>query len=119
MTKLLFVCLGNICRSPTAEGIFRGQASAAGLEGRIKADSAGTIAYHVGEPPDGRAQETALARGIDLADQRSRQIIEADFNRFDMILAIDRSHHSRMAELCPGDAVAVQLDLQRGGDGTE
>ena len=103
MFRVLFVCTGNICRSPTAEGVFRAQVAAAGLAERIEADSAGTIAFHIGEPPDARAQETALARGIDLSAQQARQVIEADFNRFDLILAIDRSHHERLAGLCPKD----------------
>ena len=101
MVRVLFVCTGNICRSPTAEGVFCAQVKAAGLAGRIEVDSAGTIAFHTGEPPDARAQETALARGIDLSAQRARQVAKSDFNRFDLILAIDRSHHQRLSGLCP------------------
>ena len=110
MVRVLFVCTGNICRSPTAEGVFRSRVAAAGLAGHIEADSAGTIAFHTGEPPDARAQETALARGIDLSAQRARQVSEADFNRFDLILAIDRTHHARLAELCPaGEAHRLHM----------
>ena len=103
MVRVLFVCTGNICRSPTAEGVFRALVEAAGLTGRIEVDSAGTIAYHAGEPPDERTQATALGRGIDLSRQRARQIEDADFGRFDYLVALDLSHHRRLIELCPPD----------------
>lgn len=103
MVRVLFVCTGNICRSPTAEGVFRALVEAAGLAGRIAVDSAGTIAYHAGEPPDERTQATALDRGIDLSRQRARQLVDADFQHFDYLVALDRSHHSRLVEACPPD----------------
>jgi protein-tyrosine phosphatase len=101
MINVLFVCTGNICRSPTAEGVFRSMVAAEGLAGRIAADSAGTHNYHVGEPPDSRSMEAALRRGIDMADLRARKVGSADFERFDLILAMDRSHHDILSRLCP------------------
>src|SRR5690606_16334615 len=87
--RVLFVCMGNICRSPTAQGAFERLVSEAGLDARILIDSAGTHAYHVGEPPDRRAQQTARARGVDLSAQRARQVEALDFERFDYVLAMD------------------------------
>ncbi len=101
MVRVLFVCTGNICRSPTAEGVFRNMVETAGLAGRIEVDSAGTIAWHAGEPPDARAQEAALERGIDLGHQRARQLEDADFLGFDYLVALDTSHLIRLNELCP------------------
>ncbi len=101
MVRVLFVCTGNICRSPTAEGVFRNMVETAGLAGRIEVESAGTIAYHAGEPPDARAQEAALERGIDLGHQRARQLEDADFLGFDYLVALDTSHLIRLNELCP------------------
>ncbi len=101
MIRVLFVCTGNICRSPTAEGVFRSLVDAAGLERRIETDSAGTIAYHAGAAPDGRSVETALERGIDLSGQRARQIEASDFTGFDYLVALDTSHLERLTELCP------------------
>jgi low molecular weight protein-tyrosine phosphatase len=98
---VLFVCTGNICRSPTAEGIFRKLVADSGLSGSIAADSAGTHGYHVGEPPDPRSTEAAAARGYDLSALRARRIERADFARFDLLVAMDRGHLailSRMAE---------------------
>lgn len=89
MNKVLFVCMGNICRSPTAEAVFRYQIKLAGLENQWLVDSAGTHAYHVGEPPDKRSQAAARARGYSMEMQRSRQIETEDFERFDWILAMD------------------------------
>lgn len=89
MTKVLFVCMGNICRSPTAEGVFRKMIRDAGLESSVKIDSAGTHAYHVGEPPDIRAQQAARKRGYEIGDLRARQITQDDFREFDLILAMD------------------------------
>ncbi len=101
MISVLFVCTGNICRSPTAEGVFRNMVEAAGLGGKIAVDSAGTIAYHAGEAPDARAQEAALERGIDLSFQQARQLTDSDFVTFDYLVALDTSHLIRLNELCP------------------
>jgi protein-tyrosine phosphatase len=92
MVEVLFVCTGNICRSPTAEGVFRRLVREAGLAGRIGVDSAGTEAYHVGEPPDPRACAAARARGYPIDDLRARQLSAADFQRFDLMLALDGGH---------------------------
>lgn len=96
MVKVLFVCLGNICRSPTAEGVFRKYVIDAGLEDRIHIDSAGTHAYHVGEPPDRRAQETAARRGIDLSTLRGRRATTADLDEFDYVLAMDLENYHNL-----------------------
>lgn len=91
-TSVLFVCMGNICRSPTAEGVFRKLVEDAGLEKRISADSAGTHAYHAGEGPDRRATEAAARRGFTLAKIRARRVVEDDFEIFDHILAMDNEN---------------------------
>jgi protein-tyrosine phosphatase len=101
--KVLFVCTGNICRSPTAEGVFRALVEAEGLAGQIAVDSAGTHAYHVGEPPDGRSTEAARRRGVELKDLRARQLRKSDFTEFDLLLAMDRSHMELMRRACPPD----------------
>jgi len=99
--RVLFVCMGNICRSPTAHGVFRDLVRREGLEERIFVDSAGTHAYHVGESPDRRAQEAARKRGIDLGDLRARQAIADDFESFDYVLAMDRDNFEILRGLCP------------------
>ncbi len=99
--NVLFVCMGNICRSPTAEGVFRHQIEAAGLADMVFIDSAGTHAYHVGKPPDQRAQTAAAKRGYDLAGLRGRQVGEDDFEKFDYILAMDDDNLSILKQLCP------------------
>ena len=91
MTRILMVCLGNICRSPLAEGILRHQANEAGLA--LEIDSAGTSGWHAGDPPDPRSQESALQHGIDISQQRSRPFEPADFDRFDHILVMDTSNY--------------------------
>lgn len=101
MVRVLFVCTGNICRSPTAEGVFRARLAAAGLEDRVCADSAGTHGYHVGEPPDDRSSAAALARGVDISDLRARRVRADDFHRFDLILAMDRGHLRTLAGMAP------------------
>lgn len=101
MTKVLFVCMGNICRSPTAEGVFRQLAEAAGLGGAIAIDSAGTHDYHVGEPPDRRAQAAAAKRGYDLSGLRGRQVGVEDFHAFDYVLAMDYANLAVLERLCP------------------
>jgi protein-tyrosine phosphatase len=97
--NVLFVCTGNICRSPTAEGVFLNLVRSRNLESRIGVDSAGTGAWHVGQAPDPRSQETALSRGIDISGQRARKVRTDDFRDFDLILAMDSSHlHSLRAD---------------------
>jgi protein-tyrosine phosphatase len=93
--------MGNICRSPTAHGIFRRLVEQEGLEDHILIDSAGTHAYHIGKPPDERAQATALKRGFDLSDLRARQAAARDFEEYDYVLAMDRENHEILASLCP------------------
>lgn len=130
--SVLFVCMGNICRSPTAQGVFRQRLRDEGLEGRVRIDSAGTHAYHVGEPPDPRAQAAALRREVDLSDQRARQVEPRDFERFDYILAMDRDnlamlqavsgreHHQKIRlflEFAPGAGRRDVPDPYYGGDG--
>jgi protein-tyrosine phosphatase len=99
--KILFVCMGNICRSPTAHGVFRRLVIDEGLSHRIEIDSAGTHAYHIGEPPDKRARETARARGIDIGDLRARLAEPDDFVRFDYVLAMDRDNYENLMQICP------------------
>jgi protein-tyrosine phosphatase len=101
MIRVLFVCLGNICRSPTAEGVFRKLVEEAGLAERIEIDSAGTHAYHIGSPPDPRAQSAARRRGVDISELRGRQAVMADFQRFDYILAMDRENYRNLLGICP------------------
>lgn len=100
---VLFVCMGNICRSPTAQGVFERLVTDAGLGEVIAVDSAGTHAYHVGEPPDARSQQAARARGVDLSGQRARQVAVNDFGRFDYVLAMDRQNLSALVRMCPDD----------------
>ena len=104
--KVLFVCMGNICRSPTAEGAFRQLVEQQGLAQDIAIDSAGTISYHVGEAPDSRAQAAARERGIELSDLRARQINVEDFRQFDYIIAMDEDNLRNILALDPGDGKA-------------
>ncbi|HEY1029609.1 MAG TPA: low molecular weight protein-tyrosine-phosphatase [Pseudomonas sp.] len=108
--KVLFVCLGNICRSPTAEGVLRHKLRGAGLEDRVQVDSAGTGDWHVGKAPDSRTRQAAQRRGYDLSALRARQVEVADFQRFDLILAMDQSNLRNLQSLRPADAHA-DLDL--------
>jgi protein-tyrosine phosphatase len=98
---VLFVCMGNICRSPTAEGVFRERARAAGLAERLFVDSAGTHDYHVGSPPDARARGAARGRGYDLSDLRGRQVERGDFETFDYVLAMDGENLGNLLRICP------------------
>jgi protein-tyrosine phosphatase len=104
LVKVLFVCTGNICRSPTAEGVFRAMVERDGLAALIEAASAGTGSWHVGEAPDPRSQEAALRRGIDLSAIRARQVSADDFHAFQYILAMDGSNLSRLQRMCPRGA---------------
>ena len=112
MINVLFVCMGNICRSPTAEGVFRHVVAEAGLLEQIKIDSAGTHAYHVGEQPDRRSQSTALSRGIDLSSQRARKVKPNDFDQFDYVLAMDGSNHADLMQVAGGAADKLHLFLK-------
>ena len=116
MVKILFVCMGNICRSPTAEGVFSHTVTQAGLGDVIEIDSAGTIGYHVGNPPDTRATAAARLRGIDLSNQRSRIVEPSDFENFDYIIAMDYDNESELHKRCPGeykDKIQLFLDYAK------
>jgi len=99
--SIVFVCLGNICRSPMAEGVFRQVVADAGLSERFHIDSSGTGSWHVGRPPDIRAQQALGMRGIDISAQRARQVTRDDFKTFDLLVAMDRSNHDRLMSLAP------------------
>lgn len=104
MRSVLFVCTGNICRSPTADGVFRKLVAEAGLDVRV--DSAGTHGYHIGDPPDPRTVRAARSRGYDLSPLRARKLVAADFSRFDLLLAMDRGHLEIMRRLAPAGSPA-------------
>ncbi|MDO3387147.1 low molecular weight protein-tyrosine-phosphatase [Gilvimarinus sp. SDUM040013] len=108
--NVLFVCLGNICRSPTAEGLFKAEIVRAGLADVIATDSAGTGGWHVGNPPDKRAIKAAAERGIDISVLRARQVQGRDFEKFDYVLAMDQSNLADLKRLRPGDYTG-QLNL--------
>lgn len=107
--RILLVCLGNICRSPMAEGVLRHLARERGI--RIVTDSAGTGDYHVGEPPDARAQAAMLRNGLDISDLRARQFEKADFDRFDLLLAMDADNLRNMRRLAPSPEHASKAML--------
>jgi protein-tyrosine phosphatase len=97
--SVLMVCMGNICRSPTAEGVLRQRLAKAGLADRVRVDSAGTHGYHVGDPPDPRAQQHARRRGVEIGAQRARQVEPSDFDRFQLILAMDQDNVANLARI--------------------
>jgi protein-tyrosine phosphatase len=99
--SVLMVCMGNICRSPTAEGVLRHLVAQAGLQDTVHIDSAGTLGYHVGSPPDERSARHAYQRGYDLSSLRARQVHRRDFERFDLILAMDWQNLEELQALCP------------------
>jgi len=106
LVKLLFVCTGNICRSPTADGIMRARIRAAGLEDRTLSDSAGTHGYHAGEAPDRRAIATARCFGVDIAGLRARKAVAADLDEFDVIAVMENAHRRHLLSLHPGKSRA-------------
>lgn len=109
--------MGNICRSPTAHGVFDAQVSQAGLSDSIEVDSAGTHAYHVGNPPDPRSQTTAMSRGIDLSHLRARQAIPEDFSLFDYIVAMDQENYDNLSFIAPSEERArlcLMMEFSRG-----
>lgn len=116
--RVLFVCLGNICRSPSAEGIFRHRVKEAGLDARIEVDSAGTSDWHIGRAPDPRSIETALHRGYDISTLKARQVCPEDFQAFDFILAMDKENLANLTRVfqpqqstdVPGGHVGLMLD---------
>ena len=110
MTAVLFVCLGNICRSAAAEGVFRALAVREGLADRLTIDSAATHDYQIGRPPDPRAQAVARARGVDISRQRARQVHADDFHRFEYLLAMDTSNLLDLQRICP---LAAKVRLHR------
>jgi low molecular weight protein-tyrosine phosphatase len=110
--RLLFVCLGNICRSPTAAGTMRALVQQAGLDCQVTVDSAGTGGWHVGEPPDGRATAAARARGIEL-NGVAREVTRTDFDDFDLVLAMDRANLRALRRLAPSDAAREKVRLLR------
>jgi protein-tyrosine phosphatase len=129
--SLLFLCMGNICRSPTAHGVFRDLVNARGLHHQIHIDSAGTHNYHPGSPPDKRSQKHAIKRGYDLSDLRARQISELDYEQHDLLLAMDWDNLAlaqqdcppehqrklrRLTEFCKNHQAAVVPDPYYGGD---
>jgi len=122
LAKVLFVCTGNICRSPTAEGVFRHLLAAENLHRHVAVDSAGTHTYHIGKPPDERSIAAAARRGYDLTDLRARKITANDFVEFDYILAMDREHLSILERNAPAQhrpKIAMFLDFSdqhRGGE---
>ena len=118
--KVLFVCMGNICRSPTAQGVFEQLVEIHGLSELVLVDSAGTHAYHVGEQPDQRAAQAAARRGIDMSSQRARRVSEADFDEFDLVVAMDRANYEDRGEVCPpGHESKLRLFLEFAPDVAE
>jgi len=118
--RVLFVCLGNICRSPMAEGVFRKLVEEAGYAEHIEVDSAGTHAYHTQEPPDPRARDAAARRGVDISHLRGRQATAEDLVRFDYVLAMDHENYANLRALCPtGHEHKLRLFLEYAVTATE
>ena len=114
MIRVLFVCMGNICRSPMAQGVLERRLNEEQLEDRVQVDSAGTHHYHVGAPPDRRGVAAARGRGIDIGGQRARPVRDDDFTEFDLILAMDSDNERELRAICPagyGDRVQLVMDF--------
>jgi protein-tyrosine phosphatase len=108
-TRVLFVCWGNICRSPTAEAVLRAQVAEAGMDAVVEVDSAGTSAEHAGDPPDGRAVAEAARRGLDLGSQRARRVRADDWRRFDLLLVADEMVERALLRLAPDDTARAKV----------
>ena len=122
MTRILMVCLGNICRSPLAQGVMEQRLRKTGLFRRVTVDSAGTQGYHLGESPDPRAVEAAARRGYDISGQRARRIRDGDFQSFDYILAMDQDNLQQLMAHCPGaelSRIKLLMEFAPGPDGRE
>ena len=122
LVNVLFVCLGNICRSPTAEGVFRHLVAEAGYSDKIRTDSSGMAGWHTGNPPDERSQAAARRRGIEIGDLRARQTTAGDFEVYDYILAMDRQNMADLIDLCPPgreDRLHMMLDFANSPDTAE
>lgn len=120
--RILYVCMGNICRSPTAEGVTRALAERAGVATNFEIDSAGTHAYHIGKAPDARATRAAAQRGYDLLPLRGRRVCAEDFVRFDYILAMDRDNLDLLKQACPAEhqgKLSLFLEFGAGRKGEE
>ncbi|MCY7386829.1 MAG: low molecular weight phosphotyrosine protein phosphatase [Burkholderiales bacterium] len=117
--NVLFVCLGNICRSPTAEGVFRKLVLESGLSGELGVDSAGTNGFHIGQAPDPRSIAHAAQRSIDLTTLRGRQVVPADFERFDYVIAMDNDNLRQLKALCPQQFSGKISLLLAYGDNTQ
>ena len=115
MIRVCFVCLGNICRSPTAEGVMRHLVERAGLTSEVEVDSAGTAAYHAGEPPDARSRAAAKARGMTVGG-KARQFKTKDWDRFDYVVALDRSNFADLSAAAPTKQARSKLHLLRSFD---
>jgi protein-tyrosine phosphatase len=116
MVRVLFVCMGNICRSPLAQGVFESVLRREGLEGEVFVDSAGTGSWHVGSPPDERAQRSAGSRGLDLSTQRARQVTPDDCRDFDYVLTMDEQNYRAVSALCREGGAGVRLFLDYAPD---
>ena len=112
MMRILFVCLGNICRSPTAEAVMSGLVAEAGLSDEVEVESAGTGDWHIGEPPDPRSVAAAAARNVELAGM-ARQVSATDFARFDLLVAMDRSNRDALHALAPGEEGRAKVRMLR------
>jgi protein-tyrosine phosphatase len=119
MIRVLFVCMGNICRSPLAQGVFENVLRREGLEGEVFVDSAGTGRWHVGSPPDERAQRSARSRGLDLSAQRARQVTPDDCHDFDYVLTMDEENYRAVSALCREGGAEVRPFLDYAPDRRE
>jgi protein-tyrosine phosphatase len=119
MVRVLFVCMGNVCRSPISQGVFEELVRREGLEGEISVDSAGTHSYHMGRAPDPRAQESARRRGLDLSLQRARRITPEDCERYDYVLTMDGENYRLVSALCRSGSAEIQPFLDYAPDCTQ